>query len=593
MTVEQKPVIYQLVVRYFGNTNLTNQTDGRIDVNGCGKFADIDAVALKSLRDLGVTHVWLTGVLRQSTLTAYDDLGLPADNPTIVKGLAGSFYAVRDYFDVCPDYAVDPGNRIQEFEQLVGRIHEAGMKVLIDLVPNHVARSYHSVVRPELEFGAHDDQSVFFSPRNHFYYLVDPPGQRLHLPTPDWHPEGVVFGDVFGPEDGTPGHTPKASGDAITQYPPVTSWYEVIKLDYGYNPADNTGHYDPIPPTWEVVDAILAYWQSKGVDGFRCDMAHLVPAEAWRYLIGRARSPERDPRAYFLAEAYPGFNANEPVQNRDQLIDAGFDALYHADAFHCLREVYKGWKGPDDYHNIMNALSDRERIASAQYLENHDEVRVAAAVEDNGCGSMEANYHVAPLSFLYSSGPLLMLNGQEVGEPGGQGNEGFHRTRGRTTFFDYWCMPEFAKWVNGHAYDGGGLTADQKDLRRYIGDLFALCQDPSVRGDSYWGLRYYNNHSRFADCPDDLYTFARFERGSGRLLLIASNFNAGDRSGAVRLPQELIDAAGLAHDVRVRLVLDHRGKRDDLVAETDTRALSITGIHVTFPQRLTYVYAIG
>ena len=167
MTVQQKPVIYQLVVRYFGNTNTTNKVNGHIDVNGCGKFADVNAAALTSLKALGVTHIWLTGVLRQATLTSYDELGLPADNPNIVKGFAGSFYAVRDYFDVCPDNAVDPVQRLLEFEALVSRIHDAGMKAIIDLVPNHVARSYQSVVKPELSFGAHDDQSTFFAPGNH------------------------------------------------------------------------------------------------------------------------------------------------------------------------------------------------------------------------------------------------------------------------------------------------------------------------------------------------------------------------------------------------------------------------------------------
>lgn len=591
MPVDQKPVIYQLVVRYFGNINQTNQVDGPINVNGCGKFEDVNDAALASLKGLGVTHVWLTGMLRQATLTGYDVLGLPADNPNIVKGLAGSFYAVRDYFDVCPDYAVDPGRRLQEFEAMVARVHAAGMKAIVDFVPNHVARSYDSVVRPDLSFGDDDDQSALFSPKNHFFYLVDPPGRPLCLTNPGWHPAGVEFDGCFPPEDGSPGHTPKASGDVFSQTPPPTSWYEVVKLNYGYNPIDDTAHYDPIPPTWQAVDEILAFWQSKGVDGFRCDMAHLIPAEAWRYLIGNARSQGRDPDAYFLAEAYPGYNANEPVQTRGQLIDAGFNALYHANSFHCLRHVYKGWEGPDDYHNVINILSTQERDAAAEYLENHDECRVAAAVEDNGCGSMSANYHLAPLQYLCSSGPLIMLNGQEVGEAG-SGHEGFHQTSGRSTFFDYWCMPEFVKWVNGHAYDGGRLSNEQKELRHYFGDLFALCQDPSIRASGYWGLRYYNRADRFDDCPDSFYSFARFEQGSGRLLLVVSNFGIDGCQGIARLPQELIEAAGLRDDVRVRRVLTDHGAVDDFVMQTASRALAITGVPVSFPGRVTYVYAV-
>src|SRR6516164_49555 len=122
-----KPVIYQIVARYFGNTNTTNQQDGTIEANGCGKFADITEIALQALEDLGVTHVWLTGCLRQATLTGYPDVELPSDDPDVVKGRAGSLFAVRDYFDVCPDYARHPANRLDEFVSLVDRIHRVGL----------------------------------------------------------------------------------------------------------------------------------------------------------------------------------------------------------------------------------------------------------------------------------------------------------------------------------------------------------------------------------------------------------------------------------------------------------------------------------
>ncbi|HJT76261.1 MAG TPA: alpha-amylase family glycosyl hydrolase, partial [Gemmataceae bacterium] len=214
MSVAVKPVIYQLVVRYFGNTNTTNRRDGTLAVNGCGTFADVRDTALRELKALGATHLWLTGCLRQATLTPYPQLGLPADDPDVVKGVAGSFYAVRDYFDVCPDYARDPANRLAEFDALVGRAHAAGLKVLLDFVPNHVARGYHSVVRPDLDFGAGDDQTQFFNRDNHFFYLTDPPGQALRLSRPpSWNPPGFVFDGLYPPEDGGPGHVPRASGD--------------------------------------------------------------------------------------------------------------------------------------------------------------------------------------------------------------------------------------------------------------------------------------------------------------------------------------------------------------------------------------------
>jgi neopullulanase len=197
-----KPVIYQLVVRYFGNVNGTNRPDGTIEENGCGKFADINDAALRGIKELGSTHIWLTGVLRQATLTDYSSIGLPADDPDVVKGRAGSFYAIRDYFDVCPDYAARPAQRMAEFEELLQRIHAAGLEVLIDFVPNHVARGYHSIVRPELNFGRADDQGRFFARDNHFFYLHRPAGQKLRLEKPPhWNPPGVTFDGLYEQED--------------------------------------------------------------------------------------------------------------------------------------------------------------------------------------------------------------------------------------------------------------------------------------------------------------------------------------------------------------------------------------------------------
>ena len=325
MPTTQKPVIYQLVVRYFGNTSQNNKKDGTISENGCGRFADINAEALNSLRRLGATHIWLTGILRQATLTDYSGINLPADVPNIVKGIAGSFYAVRDYYDVCPDYASTPANRMQEFEALVQRVHAAGILVIIDFVSNHVSRGYESVVNPAENLGHADDVTQFFSAQNNFFYLVSPPHQALHLSGPSaWNPPGIVFDGRFAREDGSPGHPPKATGNNITSPTPSSSdWYETIKLNYGFNFVSRQATYSPRPRTWDGADAILAYWQGKGVDGFRCDFAHYVPSEAWAFLMARARA--RRP-AFFFAEAYPSVGSGDPVQSQDTLIQAGFDA---------------------------------------------------------------------------------------------------------------------------------------------------------------------------------------------------------------------------------------------------------------------------
>lgn len=594
--VLQKPVVYQLAVRYFGNTNLTNQWGAEIGVNGCGKFSDINVAAIRALHQFGVTHIWLTGCLRQTTLTSYP--GLPADDPDIVKGRAGSFYAIRDYFDVCPDYANDPLTRMSEFEDLINRLHASGLKVLIDLVPNHVARSYGSIVKPELDFGTSDDQTRFFDAQNCFFHLVQPPGQPLVLRHPSyWQPAGVTLDGRFAQEDGGPGRTCKATADAskynTTPSPDPSGWYDGVKLNYGFNYVDESSSFVPIPRTWSIVDQIIEYWQKKGVDGFRCDMAHLIPKEAWSYLIGRARQPSRDPNAYFLAEAYVGIGSHDPVKTIDELLDAGFDSVYHDESYNELRGIYTGTGSQDVYDAEMRSLSVRERSAAVDYLENHDKPRVAAPIPAGGFGSLEANFQLAPLQFLYSSGPALMFNGQEVGEPGA-GFEGFDQDNGHTTFFDYWGMPALEGWVHGHAYDGAGLSSQQLSLRNFFRDLLQLCQDISVRSSGYWGLKYFNRNSRFADCPDDLYSFARFEPGANQVLVVVANFRPGNSiSGQIRIPAELVNAASLTANPTVRLVLNKAGAQNLVVGSIFIGDLSITGFHITLADQETHVYLIG
>ena len=588
------------MVRYFGNTITTNQQDGTIEANGCGKFADITETVLQALKDLGVTHVWLTGCLRQATLTGYPEVGLPSDDPDVVKGRAGSLFAVRDYFDVCPDYACHPANRLDEFASLVDRVHRAGLKALLDFVPNHVARSYHSVVKPELDFGTDDDTGKFFAPNNHFFYLAKIPGQKLTLSKPaSWNPVGVKFDGEFAPEDGSVGRPPKVTGNNVTSpNPGADDWYDTIKLNYGYNFVDGTGHYDPRPRTWDVVDQILAYWQAKGVDGFRCDFANYVPAEAWTFLIGQAR--QRDPNAFFFAEAYvnPFAGSGDPVTSMQQLIDAGFDAVYHDPAYDLLKAIYQGKASQDDYDHEM-AFPPIAKHCVVEYLENHDERRVPSPIifdagpDNSGFGSVEAGYQLAPLQYLSSSGPVLMLNGQEVGEPGAQA-EGYQLADGRTTIFDYWAMPEFVKWVNGGRYDGGGLSKTQLAIRRFYAALLGLCQDPSVLGDGYWGLKYFNRPERFTDCPADLYSFTRFQSASRRALVVVANFRPGTAvQGRIRIPQELVAAVGFTGNVSVHLLLDRQGRRDCSVATVNAERLTSDGFPVSVSNQSTYVYAIA
>ncbi len=584
-----KPVIYQLVVRYFSNTNLTNQFNGDLQTNGCGKFVDISDDALTKLRAMGITHLWLTGVLRQATLTDYSPYGMPADDPNVVKGLAGSFFAIRDYFDVCPDYATTPPKRLEEFVALIDRIHTAGLQALIDLVPNHVSRAYRAV-NPADDIGGGEDVAQFQSPQNNFYYLVDPPHQSLRLEKPaEWNPPGVVFNGRFAPEDGSPGHPPKVTGNNVASpTPSATDWYETIKLNYGFDFHTGSGSYTPRPRTWDSIDHVLAYWQGKGVDGFRCDFAHYVPTEAWSFLISRAKA--RRP-AYFFAESYPSAGSRDPVQNQEAMTAAGFDAVYHYQLYNALKGIYT--RGDIDvYNGELLGVSEAMRPRLLGYLENHDESRVAAPIGVGGFGSVQAGRQLLPLQMLCGNGPVMILNGQEVGEPGADA-EGFSGDHGRTTFFDYWTMPEFAKWVNGHAYDGGGLTEDQRALRAFYSAVLNLCQHRAVTAGGFWSLWYFNRPETFGDCPFGCFTFARYEAGSGEALLVAANFRNGDGfHGTLRIPPELVAAIQLPERVVVELVLDGSGAQKTQVAALSRAELTTRGFPAAMANQSSQVFLL-
>jgi glycosidase len=479
-----------------------------------------------------------------------------------------------------------------EFEAVVDRTHAAGMKVLIDLVPNHVARSYGSVVHPEKDFGAGDDKTKFFDKDNSFFYLVDPPGQALGLSKPgNWNPSGVTFDGAFALEDGAAGHVPRATGNNVTSPTPgATDWYETVKLNYGFNFADPAASkYDPIPKTWERIDDILAYWQSKGVDGFRCDFAHYVPTEAWGWILEQAK--KRNPDVFFMAEAY---------ENLTGLLGAGFDAVYNDAPYDTLKRIYQGKAGLSDLDTELGKFDDPVRGLYVHYLENHDERRIASPInadggaDDTGFGSAKAGKQLAPLMMLYSDGPVLFYNGQEVGEQGA-GVEGFGGDDGRTTIFDYWSMPAFTKWVNDGKYDGGGLDADQKSLRAYYKDLLALCQSPEVRGHRYWGLSYVNNAGAHPDAPASIFTFGRFSTAGESLVIVVANFGPGmNAKGPIRIADDLATEAGLPAegDLEVVRILDENGKSNEVVGTATRTSLVDNGFIVDVPDQSTHVFRI-
>lgn len=527
---ETRPVIYQLLVRTFGNLNKTRKTGGTLAENGSGKFRDINAAALESIRGMGFTHIWLTGVIEQASGTAYP--GRPADDSKILKGKAGSPYAIKDYFDVCPDYAEDPFRRIEEFGELVDRCHAHGFKVIIDFVPNHVARSYKSDVRPDLSFGEGDKHDVFFDRDNHFYYLNEThPGGGPPLRLPSGYALGGAgvfelendFGRVTG-------------NNAITWTPSVHDWYETVKLNYGhdftkgretvYLPGPDAAVKD-VPRTWRTMDEILAYWQGIGVDGFRVDMAHIVPMEFWRWLVKRARS--RDQEVFFGAEAYDG--DPDKLTNGDvleELWKAGFNGAYEHPTYKILQGIYEKGKWANDIDN--ETFSGGRFHNCIRYLENHDEVRIANPQCWGGMG-MDAGRPAAGVMFGMSRAAVMLYAGQEIGEPA-IGAEGFSGDDGRSSIFDYTSLPELQKWVNGGKFDGGNLPPEQTALRKWYGELITILKEPAFTDGEFYGLNHANQgHEAFGRMPGEtcsghwLYAFLRFDKRSGQAFLCIVNFH--------------------------------------------------------------------
>jgi glycosidase len=631
-----RPVIYQLPVRLFGNTNPTRKFNGRIDENGVGKFADVNDAALDSLASLGVTWIYLTGVYRQATLTDWSSLGpnLGPDDPDVVKGIAGSFFAVRDYYDVCPDYANDPKNRIAEFDALVQRIHAHGMRVMIDLAANHVARGYKTVVPGKTSFGDGDDQNQSFSPNNSFYYIE--PGtagaDALALPMTDWSPPAPfpARDGKYAPENGTPGHRPKYTGNNVTVLnPDVSTWYETIKINYGAKDLNLAHWYDApaLDPsvsaahptkTWQLMADVVGYWlKDRDVDGFRCDLVNMVPDEALKYLIAQGRAAKAD--SFFLAEVYSQYQ---------RYFADGFDAVYHKDPWDSLKWISMAGSVADttsrqtdldralaqypeyDSDNpTWTTFTSDQRGKLLHFLENHDEARVGAKylgptswTNSGWGGGLASHNQMAPVLLLASNGPVLQFAGAEVGEVAADA-EGFGGDDGKTTMFDYWSFPLVSIWNHDHAYDGeASLPAASANLRRWYGKLYALAQDPVFRGALYAGLEAYNNANNAAGYPAELFAYARCAEGGKALGLVVANFSPDDTtttSGTVRVPADFLAACGVdpSASLGVTVALDaNSGKPDASASAVSTtiggQALADTGASVSVRGRATSVLVL-
>ena len=587
-----KPRVYGLAVRYFGNVQGTNQTNAPAAVNGVGTFDDVNDAALASLAALGVTHVWLTGALDQATNSDHPGVK-PADDPDIVKGLAGSLYAVRDMFDVSPDLAAEPAQRLAAFSALLARVHAHGLKAILDLPVNGVARSYQSLIEPASSLGAQDLQTAFFS-QDDFFYLVSPPNQALALPTIPWWQRPAGADGKYPPEGGGAGHVPKATGNNVTSPSPVPvdDWDE-IKVNLGYDFVDQTEHFTPQPPSWAKLDAAVAYWQKQGVDGFVTQGTRYVPWPFWRFLIGAARA--RAP-ALFLGDGIGGPQAAADTGGSD-MVSAGFDGLFDPQTLESLRGAVVGAPGSNGLNDLGGLADDDFAQHLVRYGESPTEPRLAAPVVvgdgvNSGLGSARLGLAATALLWLQSSGPVLLFNGQEVGEPGA-GLEGYGQDDGRTTIYDYWTMPEHAKWVDGLRYDGALLSAGQLSLRQSYGALLALCGQPAFASGAYYGIQSANQGSpAFGNSGHDVLAYLRYTAdGTGRYLVVGNLSSNREYDTQVVLPAEALRFMSMAADATGYLLTDTLGSGAKVT--TTGAALQIAGVGLALQPATAYAFAIS
>jgi len=505
-----KFVIYQVLPRLFGNYNSTNKYNGSIVENGCGKFNSFTTKALKEIKALGVTHIWYTGIFEHATQTDYSAYGIRKDFPCLVKGKAGSPYAVKDYYDVDPDLAENVPDRMKEFEDLIHRTHKEGMKVLIDFVPNHVARQYFSDAKPKniFDLGERDHPEWAFSPLNNFYYL---PGQPFR---PDF--------DI----DGYSEFPAKVTGnDQFTPSPTLNDWYDTVKLNFGINYMEGMQkQFDPIPDTWHKMLDILLFWASKKVDGFRCDMAEMVPVEFWNFAISRVK--EKYPKIIFIAEIY------KPAEYRNYLANGKFDYLYDkVGMYETLRNITSR-----NYpaRNITYAWQQLNGIEDhmLNFMENHDEHRIASGFfAGDGSYAQPAMIVAATLT----KAPVMIYFGQELGELG-MDNEGFSGLDGKTTIFDYWGVRSVQAWANNGKFDGEKLSTEQKELRQFYQKLLNITmEEKAITEGVMYDLEYANFNNPHFDTHEQ---FAYIRKFKDEMLLFVLNFDDKELYTEVRIPLE-------------------------------------------------------
>jgi glycosidase len=524
----QKIIIYQTLPRLFGNQNRALVPNGSLTENGVGKFSDYTPLSLYEIRRLGVTHVWYTGVIEHATQTDYSAFGIAKDHRAVVKGQAGSPYAIKDYYDVNPDLADSVPCRMAEFEDLIERTHRAGLKVIIDFVANHVARGYYSDVKPAIvrNLGRQDDAFRSFDPNNNFYYL---PGQSLTLHF-DAEEEDFEYSEFPAKVTGN---------DCFSLSPTRNDWYETVKLNYGVDYGDGgSKHFDPVPDTWVKMLDILLFWVGKKVDGFRCDMAEMVPVEFWGWAIPRVKATKE---VCFIAEIY------KPELYQGYLREGHFDYLYDkVGLYDTLREVISGNAGPEAITRCRRSVEGIQPHMLA-FLENHDEQRIAS---DFFAGSARAGFPGMIVAATIHTNPVLIYAGQELGERG-MDAEGFSGRDGRTSIFDYWSLKCLQNWIHDQQFDGALLSGEENALRRSYALLLNLAgREPAIVQGGFFDLMYANRGNPYFN-GHRVYTFLR--KQEQEVILVVANFDGAEQNVRINLPPEAFEALNIPDNHAARL----------------------------------------
>ncbi len=507
-------IIYQVFTRLFGNDRIQCLPNGTKAQNGCGKMSDFTRKALEEIQGLGATHIWFTGIIEHATQTDYSAYGIAQDHPDVVKGKAGSAYAVKDYYDVDPDLADKVPSRMREFQNLVARSHKAGLKVIIDFVPNHVARQYHSDVCPQgtEDLGVGDNTALGFSNQNNFYYL---PGETLHL-------DNIRPGSTYSEEPA------KVTGnDVFSAWPGSNDWYETVKLNYGVDYcAGRVGVFTPVPSTWQKMLRILLFWAGKGIDGFRCDMAEMVPVEFWEWVIPQVK--EAFPGIIFIAEVY------NPAEYRNYIHRGHFDYLYDkVGLYDTLKAVAQGNASTQCITSCWQQTADIQSHM-LNFLENHDEQRIASDFFVSNALKGKAPLLV---SALMNRNPFMLYFGQELGEKG-MDQEGFSGRDGRTTIFDYWTVDTIRRWRNRGTFDGSLLTAEEHALQQFYARVMHIKeQQPAFASGEFFDLMYQNPSLH------QQYVFAR--KGRKHIMLVIANFSETEQQLQVSIPTHMFRHWGI------------------------------------------------